>query len=1128
MIIPDLFETNDYFDRRRREEDIISGQKPPRKKQSAQTSDYSQRRQKQKAADGIATGKIAEQGVAEGSLAEMDKSAPQPGRDGRVSHSTYGSRDKGGSNGPEKEVKPITAKKAKQDALDILKKQGVAEGKLNFEEGDCPIFAIALHRLSKMPLMALVEYDEQMGSTVLIHAYVKLDDRWRLDASGETDVNWMLQKYPNNGNAEEIEISEKDLLELGYGKSKCPTLQQVLPHAKEVLQNIEEGQQGVTEGLNEFAQGDFNGGNDSNDLQLYLDVAKKLNMKKYKPSVAHDLIAKKMAELVDAVDHDKVDWARHMARKAQGLSNMLDQQGVTEGFQKGDRVSIKYRSMFSNPKNAQGIIHSDLLHGDGTSDAWGTQVPNGPYHKVKTRMGIAHIPLAHLVKQDVAEGYKFTGGFPFDVDHMPGAVHKQGLAPARPTTSKKFFHDQAEWQRAVDQINSTVYDDNSEFVSGRGVKQVTVNDTVWAKWSDKQNRGYIDMGTMAEQGVTEGSLNEWLDPGAPCKYCGKPHGLHTVKFDRKNPNLSFMNPDNEWSDLDVNNAEDHEYTPTKNYRPLSQREAELVGFHTLSSDLPDDIYDRINSVRQRIARVGKNAGNLTRVKEQGVTEGFDESPKHLLHKALVYNRGADKLKAQYERDGDTGKLIANIQKLAKSKHGMNIATETAKWIAKDLVHPARLHEDTEEGLDDMSTQQAIIDTVERLFRKNNLSDYGSLEAVRQGVKHHFSKPGATAESAITGVLNILSKRMAKSGNYVDLGRFKEALRQGIAHQLKKQGVAEGSKQRLPIVMYKEISPDMMQGRDFYQVVQSQSPFWKVGKTFSDDDMSMGSRQVRFISDNGAEPVIAEGTESPGDQYEIYNLRTDQALYHPFEAPDAEQAYLMADDWLEAIGRSGRGLGVRRCQQTESVAEGLDTQGGITDTGWYDAYSQRPVRVRVKNASGIGGHPRGTYVVQSFVRTSPTEAEFTIVHQGETVTAKEDLVNPKTHLDRNYDRKKLFSFFSGAMPITARQAYNLMQFKQKAKEPDVTEQTQRLDPKCWSGYKKDGTKVKGGVRVNNCVPRESAGENTDPRQDPYNRGYFDALSLTRRSQSPYKAGSDEDREYHAGFESGYAERRDHYS
>lgn len=31
--------------------------------------------------------------------------------------------------------------------------------------------------------------------------------------------------------------------------------------------------------------------------------------------------------------------------------------------------------------------------------------------------------------------------------------------------------------------------------------------------------------------------------------------------------------------------------------------------------------------------------------------------------------------------------------------------------------------------------------------------------------------------------------------------------------------------------------------------------------------------------------------------------------------------------------------------------------------------------------------------------------------------------------------------------------------------------QRLDKSCWKGYRKAGTKVKGGVRVNNCVPTE---------------------------------------------------------
>ena len=34
---------------------------------------------------------------------------------------------------------------------------------------------------------------------------------------------------------------------------------------------------------------------------------------------------------------------------------------------------------------------------------------------------------------------------------------------------------------------------------------------------------------------------------------------------------------------------------------------------------------------------------------------------------------------------------------------------------------------------------------------------------------------------------------------------------------------------------------------------------------------------------------------------------------------------------------------------------------------------------------------------------------------------------------------------------------------------MEEEKQRLDPSCWKGYRKSGTKMKGGVRVNNCVP-----------------------------------------------------------
>ena len=34
---------------------------------------------------------------------------------------------------------------------------------------------------------------------------------------------------------------------------------------------------------------------------------------------------------------------------------------------------------------------------------------------------------------------------------------------------------------------------------------------------------------------------------------------------------------------------------------------------------------------------------------------------------------------------------------------------------------------------------------------------------------------------------------------------------------------------------------------------------------------------------------------------------------------------------------------------------------------------------------------------------------------------------------------------------------------------LDEERRRLDPKCWKGYKKQGTKMKGDTRVNNCVP-----------------------------------------------------------
>ena len=54
------------------------------------------------------------------------------------------------------------------------------------------------------------------------------------------------------------------------------------------------------------------------------------------------------------------------------------------------------------------------------------------------------------------------------------------------------------------------------------------------------------------------------------------------------------------------------------------------------------------------------------------------------------------------------------------------------------------------------------------------------------------------------------------------------------------------------------------------------------------------------------------------------------------------------------------------------------------------------------------------------------------------------------------------------------------------EGQLDEIKQRLDPKCWKGKHKEGTKIKGGVRVNNCVPNESVEQ--DPNDPQWSKKY----------------------------------------
>lgn len=69
-----------------------------------------------------------------------------------------------------------------------------------------------------------------------------------------------------------------------------------------------------------------------------------------------------------------------------------------------------------------------------------------------------------------------------------------------------------------------------------------------------------------------------------------------------------------------------------------------------------------------------------------------------------------------------------------------------------------------------------------------------------------------------------------------------------------------------------------------------------------------------------------------------------------------------------------------------------------------------------------------------------------------------------------------SAFAGADHNKLGTAGQLRNQKRGAQAGDLVGEDQRLDPKCWKGYRKQGTKMKGKTKVNNCVKIGESYEN----------------------------------------------------
>lgn len=124
----------------------------------------------------------------------------------------------------------------------------------------------------------------------------------------------------------------------------------------------------------------------------------------------------------------------------------------------------------------------------------------------------------------------------------------------------------------------------------------------------------------------------------------------------------------------------------------------------------------------------------------------------------------------------------------------------------------------------------------------------------------------------------------------------------------------------------------------------------------------------------------------------------------------------------------------------------------------------------------GDIPNGSIIITTLSPCNEYDTEMAASRYGESCT---DLIN-------NSNVRKVYCGYSDPSQDNDHEDYTLEEtankdIKELCKKfadtflgdnsHSLDEVKQRLDPKCWKGKHKEGTKIKGGIRVNNCVPNK---------------------------------------------------------
>jgi hypothetical protein len=107
--------------------------------------------------------------------------------------------------------------------------------------GKCHLVAIALHRLTGLPLSATLDVDMWTERTVLVHAYVKNGDLG-VDVRGQFDIETISDEFEVNDHWDVMDIPEEDLMLLGSRrraiKENSPSYRKALALAENIVEQL--------------------------------------------------------------------------------------------------------------------------------------------------------------------------------------------------------------------------------------------------------------------------------------------------------------------------------------------------------------------------------------------------------------------------------------------------------------------------------------------------------------------------------------------------------------------------------------------------------------------------------------------------------------------------------------------------------------------------------------------------------------------------------------------------------------------------------------------------------------------------------------------------------------------------